>query len=101
MILRTRRTATGRRCKWLLAAVLLVTSAALPAQQAAAPLPPAALPPGRAPVAPPARDAPVPDEDLLEFLGSDDTGDVAWWEFLKRAPQRVKPVVPPPQDAKP
>lgn len=45
----------------------------------------------------------TPDEGLLEFLGSDDVGDTAWWEFLKRAPARGSdppPPPPPPQDAK-
>jgi hypothetical protein len=42
----------------------------------------------------------VPDEGLIEFLGSDDVGDAAWWEFLKRAPPRGNnPPAPPPQDA--
>jgi hypothetical protein len=27
---------------------------------------------------------PPPDASLIEFLGSDDTGDAKWWEFLKR-----------------
>ncbi len=42
----------------------------------------------------------TPDEGLIEFLGSDDVGDAAWWEFLKRAPSGGKnPPPPPPQDA--
>jgi hypothetical protein len=28
----------------------------------------------------------VPDNDFIEFLGGDDVGDAAWWEFLKKAP---------------
>jgi hypothetical protein len=41
------------------------------------------------------------DEGFIEFLGSDDVGDAAWWEFLKRAPPRGdNPPAPPPQDAK-
>ena len=49
----------------------------------------------------PARDD-APDDGLLEFLGSDDVGDTAWWEFLKRAPARGSdpPPPPPPQDTK-
>jgi hypothetical protein len=40
------------------------------------------------------------DEGFIEFLGSDDVGDAAWWEFLKRAPAQGKnPPAPPPQDA--
>ena len=58
------------------------------------------------PVPQPARPAPPqtaaredsPDEDLLEFLGSDDVGDTDWWEFLKRAPARGNRPPPPPQD---
>jgi hypothetical protein len=43
----------------------------------------------------------APDEGFLEFLGSDDVGDAAWWEFLKKAPPRGSvPPAPPPQDAK-
>jgi hypothetical protein len=50
---------------------------------------PASSPPGGA-----------PDEGFIEFLGSDDVGDAAWWEFLKRAPPRGNnPPAPPPQDA--
>src|SRR5271156_5394453 len=29
-----------------------------------------------------------PDDDFIEFLGADDVGDAAWWEFLKKAPPR-------------
>jgi hypothetical protein len=37
----------------------------------------------------------------LEFLGSDDVGDAAWWEFLKKAPPSGNnPPATPPQDAK-
>jgi hypothetical protein len=68
----------------------------------------AAQPPSPAPQAPatqrpaaqkPAQDA--PDDEFIEFLGSDDVGDAAWWEFLKKAPpRRGNPPAPPPQDAK-
>src|ERR1700688_3372663 len=30
----------------------------------------------------------APDGDFIEFLGADDVGDAAWWEFLKRVPPR-------------
>ncbi|MGB6308990.1 MAG: hypothetical protein WBF89_14485 [Steroidobacteraceae bacterium] len=42
------------------------------------------------------------DEDFIEFLGADDVGDAAWWEFLKKAPPRGvnPPPATPPQDAK-
>ena len=43
----------------------------------------------------------TPDDDFIEFLGADDVGDAAWWEFLKRAPPRGEnPPPTPPQDAK-
>jgi hypothetical protein len=44
---------------------------------------------------------PPPDEGFLEFLGSDDVGDAAWWEFLKKAPPAgTTPPATPPQDAR-
>ena len=44
----------------------------------------------------------APDNDFIEFLGGDDVGDAAWWEFLKKAPPRgeTAPPATPPQDAK-
>jgi hypothetical protein len=43
----------------------------------------------------------APDDDFIEFLGADDVGDAAWWEFLKKAPPRGEnPPATPPQDAK-
>jgi len=40
-----------------------------------------------------------PDDEFIEFLGSDDVGDAAWWEFLKRVPPRGNnSPAPPPQD---
>jgi hypothetical protein len=43
----------------------------------------------------------TPNDEFIEFLGADDVGDAAWWEFLKKsAPRREQPPVPPPQDAK-
>jgi hypothetical protein len=43
----------------------------------------------------------TPDDDFIEFLGTDDVGDAAWWEFLKKVPPRGdNPPAPPPQDAK-
>jgi hypothetical protein len=55
---------------------------------------------------PPTASAPAskvdpPEDGFIEFLGSDDVGDSALWEFLKRAPPRGNtPPAPPPQDAK-
>jgi hypothetical protein len=43
----------------------------------------------------------TPDDDFIEFLGGDDVGDAAWWEFLKKVPPRAgNPPATPPQDAK-
>jgi hypothetical protein len=64
--------------------------------------PPASAPPAASPTdtsSAPATGA--PDESFLEFLGSDDVGDAAWWDFLKKAPPRGNvPPEPPPQDVK-
>jgi len=63
----------------------------------------AAQPPAPAPTAAPAgpaSKADPPDEGFIEFLGSDDVGDAALWEFLKRAPQRANDPPAPPPDAK-
>jgi hypothetical protein len=68
---------------------------------AAAQTPPATAPRPAQPQTPAHDD--TPDEGLLEFLGSDDVNDTAWWEFLKRTPARGSdppPPPPPPQDAK-
>ena len=88
---------TGARGCVLLSLWCAVASAAPP--PAAPPTPP----PAATPAAPAAPAQPVPpDEGFLEFLGSDDVGDAAWWDFLKRAPPQgnVSPPAPPPQDAK-
>jgi hypothetical protein len=42
-------------------------------------------PQGHAPVAT-QRPADAPDDEFIEFLGEDDHGDSAWWEFLKKTP---------------
>jgi hypothetical protein len=43
----------------------------------------------------------TPNDEFIEFLGADDVGDAAWWEFLKNsAPRKGQPPAPPPQDAK-
>jgi hypothetical protein len=38
-----------------------------------------------------------PDVDFIEFLGTDDMSDAAWWELLKKAAQREaqRPAMPP------
>jgi hypothetical protein len=79
---------TGFARSWLLLGATCVAANATP------PTPPA-QPPASTPAPPP------PDEGFLEFLGSDDVGDAAWWEFLKKAPPsgNNSPATPP-QDAK-
>jgi hypothetical protein len=80
---------------WLGMAVCAVSLAAPPPQSPAPPPPPAA-PPG-----PPASPQGTPDDDFIEFLGGDDVGDAAWWEYLKKVPPRGEtPPATPPQDAK-
>ena len=83
------------RHRWLPIAAI-VCAAAVRAQT---PPPPAQPAP---PKAPPTAKVEVPDEGLIEFLGSDDVGDAAWWEFLKRARPRGTnpPPAPPPEEAK-
>jgi hypothetical protein len=80
----------------LLSAWCAMVSAAPPAAPPVSPT----SPPATTPAAPPGQSVP-PDEGLLEFLGSDDVGDAAWWEFLKRAPPGGSvPPATPSQDAK-
>lgn len=64
----------------------------------AAPPPPATPSPGASPPPPTQW---TPDDDLIEFLGADDVGDAAWWEFLKKVPPRGEnPPATPPQEVK-
>ena len=92
-LLRLSLTRPGRICL-LLGAVCAAANAAPPA-----PAPPAAPPTVPSSVSSSAPGA--PDESFLEFLGSDDVGDAAWWDFLKKAPPRGNvPPASPPQDAK-
>jgi hypothetical protein len=44
-----------------------------------------AAPPPPPPPPPPTASADAPDEEFIEFLGEDDVGDAAWWEFLKKS----------------
>src|SRR5580698_1748910 len=89
----------GRRWRLLGAALYAVTVAAPPAA-ATPPTPPA--PAGAQQSSPAATPPPpqgAPDGDFIEFLGADDVGDAAWWEFLKKVPPRGgNPSAPPPQD---
>ena len=76
-------------------ALCAVSIAALPAQPAPPPPPPAP------PSAPPPSSQGAPDDDFIEFLGGDDVGDAAWWDFLKKVPPRGdSPPATPPQDSK-
>jgi len=62
--------------------------------------PPArAAPPSDAEVAP--TGAAAPDDEFIEFLGADDVGDTAWWEFLKKSAPRKDPRSEVSQDATP
>ncbi|MDP9009770.1 MAG: hypothetical protein M3N91_13875 [Pseudomonadota bacterium] len=83
---------TGSKRSWLLLSAVCAAANAAPPPAA-----PPASPVGTAS----AQSTVAPDESFLEFLGSDDVGDAAWWEFLKKAPpQGSVPPAPPPQDAK-
>jgi len=78
---------------WAAAALVWASGAAAqPAGQQGQPPPPA----GRAQT-PPAK---VPDEEFIEFLGEDDHGDAAWWEFLKKTQPGAQNPAPPPQGSK-
>jgi hypothetical protein len=73
------------RLKLTLAALMCATAMAAP-------------PP---PPPPPTASADAPDEEFIEFLGEDDVGDAAWWEFLKSsAPSAGDQSARPPQDAR-
>ena len=45
--------------------------------------------------------AATPDDEFIEFLGTDDVGDAAWWEFLKKSAPRKDSSPEAPQDTKP
>lgn len=83
---------------------MVLWSAALAGQTPQAP-PNAAAPASRNPAADgprtPPPDAPA-DDELIEFLGGDDVGDSAWWDFLMKTAPGEEPAKPPapPQDAK-
>src|SRR5271168_4081774 len=102
MIGRKRPRLRNRRLNTLLRSVWerhwLLASAAVCAAAFAGPPPPAT------PAVPPPASSPhgaPPDDDFIEFLGRDDVGDAAWWEFLKRVPPRgQKPPEAPTQEAK-
>jgi len=64
--------------------------------------PPSPAPPAPAPQGAHQSPSPgAPDDEFIEFLGADDVGDAAWWEFLKKVPPRGEnPPAAPPQEAK-
>src|SRR6185437_4868415 len=83
--------------QWLGGRQWLLMGAAVLCASALADTPPQTPPaqtPAPASQAPPAAppDAQAPDDGFIEFLGGDDVGDAAWWEFLKKAPPRWKDV---------
>ena len=91
---RVERRLTGRR-RWLWFGWALCAVA-----MAAPPAPPPPPTPAAVPQ-PPAPSEGAPDDEFIEFLGADDVGDAAWWEFLKKVPPRVEnPPATSPQEAK-
>ncbi len=54
---------------------------------------------------PPAKSVEPADEDLIEFLGSVDSDDTGWKQYLARTgaqtPAAKKPVAPPPPSSEP
>jgi hypothetical protein len=94
-LLRLSLTRPGKICL-LLGAVCAAANAAPPT-----PAPPAASPTVPSSASSASSATGTPDESFLEFLGSDDVGDAAWWDFLKKAPPRGNvPPAPPAQEAK-
>jgi hypothetical protein len=58
-----------------------------------------AAPPPPSP--PPTASADAPDDEFIDFLGEDDVGDAAWWEFLKKSASSADDQsVPQPQEVK-
>jgi hypothetical protein len=102
MILRTKPRIRDRLLRLILTGpgrVCLLLGVVCAAANAA---PPASAPPAASPTDTSSAAATgAPDESFLEFLGSDDVGDAAWWDFLKKAPPHGNvPPEPPPQDVK-
>jgi hypothetical protein len=96
---RSRQPGVKLRLLWETCCLLLgmtVCAAAMADPPPAQPAPPT---PSQGQHAPPPQA--TPDDDFIEFLGTDDVGDAAWWEFLNKVPPRGdNPPAPPPQDAK-
>ena len=97
---RADRRVMGER-RWLVAAAAFCTAAIAgpPAPGTAHPPPPVheSQPQGAQESQPQG----VPDDEFIEFLGTDDVGDETWWEFLKKAPPRRENPPAPPQETKP
>lgn len=88
MIGRTRLEIRNRQPRLILVLAGLMCASAIAA-------PPAPPPP------PPTASADAPDEEFIEFLGEDDVGDAAWWEFLKKSALGAgDQSAPPPQEAR-
>ncbi len=84
---------------WLLVGITLGIAAY------AGPQPEASPPPKSSAQAPgpgtPRSSQSTPDDEFIEFLGTDDVADADWWEFLKKvAPRGDDPHAAPPQEAK-
>ena len=105
MILRTKPRIRDRLLRLIFTGpgrICLLLGVVCAAANAAPPAPPSSEPPAASPTGTSSAPATgAQDESFLEFLGSDDVGDAAWWDFLKKAPPRgnVAPD-PPPQDVK-
>lgn len=86
---------SGRR--WLIVAAMLCAACARAQNPPPAPPPPREQPaPPAQPQSPPPPREGEPDEGLLEFLGADDVGDTAWWEFLKKSHPKGATTAEPP-----
>src|SRR6202790_4766304 len=84
---------------WLLVGVTVCAVASAAPPSPAPPAPQGA--PQPQPQSPGAPAPGAPDGDFIEFLGGDDVGDAAWWEFLKRVPPRGgNPPATPPSGSK-
>jgi hypothetical protein len=57
-------------------------------------------PPPASPSAAATPDESQADDEFIEFLGRDDVGDAAWWEFLKKSEPRKDEPPAPPEDPK-
>jgi hypothetical protein len=98
---RGRRHRIDLRAVWARTCLLLGMTVCAMAFADQPPAQPATVPPPAAQGQRPPASQGSPDDDFIEFLGADDVGDAAWWEFLKKVPPRgEKPSAPPPQDAK-